>query len=220
METTDTQDVFETEVAQYGAHRVPKFRQNEIEISFSSESPMACCGEMLKPFWADDGRFINVCNRCGQKYTDKTQVRYGGSPWIGVDLDGTLARKLGNNGRDNFLDEIGSPIEPMLKRLREWIAAGKTVKIFTARASSTKQVVLVKKWLASCGLPDLEVTNVKDMQMIELWDDRCVQVKTNLGEPINKKSVLNYDRHEPARGMNVRSESPRLLSRLRIFLTF
>jgi len=32
------------------------------------------------------------------------------------------------------------------------------------------------------GLPELEVTNVKDFAMIELWDDRCKQVIINTGE--------------------------------------
>jgi len=143
-----------------------------------------CCGEELKPFWLEDGRFGAVCRKCGQKFTDSTQTRYGGSPWIGVDLDGTLARDLGSTRGD----EIGSPIEPMLVRVQKWIAEGRTVKIFTARASSPRQVVAIKEWLFSCGLPDLEVTNVKDQRMIELWDDRCVQVTTNLGEPIGKKA--------------------------------
>src|SRR5271170_5713920 len=160
----------------------PTFGQDEIDTEFFTHTGLACCGEELRPFWADDGRSLSVCRRCGQKYTDKTQVRYGGSPWIGVDLDGTLAHELGNRN----LDEIGSPIKPMLNRVKKWIAEGKTVKIFTARASAPSQVAVVKKWLAQHGLPDLEVTNAKDLRMIELWDDRCVQVTTNLGEPVNQ----------------------------------
>jgi hypothetical protein len=219
METNDIQEMVSTETAPRGARRVPMFGQGEIEVSFSSESPMACCGEELKPFWADDGRYIGVCNRCGQKYTDKTQVRYGGSPWIGVDLDGTLAHDLGNKRENRSLEQIGSPIKPMLNRLRKWIAEGKTVKIFTARASSPRQVVMIKKWLASYGLPDLEVTNVKDLRMIELWDDRCVQVMTNSGEPINRNAAFSRDRQVAAHGFSWRPESSGLLSRLRIFLT-
>ena len=156
----------------------------------SAKGEEHCCGEALMPFWLEDGRFGAVCRKCGQKFTDNTQVRYGGSPWIGVDLDGTLARDLGGTRGD----EIGSPIEPMLARVQKWIAEGRTVKIFTARASSPRQVAAIKEWLASCGLPDLEVTNVKDQRMIELWDDRCVQVTTNLGEPIGKKSGFRHQR--------------------------
>ena len=33
-------------------------------------------------------------------------------------------------------------------------------------------------------LPQLEITNAKDMDMIELWDDRCVQVIANTGNPV------------------------------------
>jgi hypothetical protein len=214
MDTNDIQDI-KAEAVPRGARRASMFGQNEIEVNFSSEFP-ACCGQGLQPFWADDGRFISVCNRCGQKYTDKTQVRYGGSPWIGVDLDGTLAHDLGNKRGNRGLDEIGSPIKPMLNRLKRWIAEGKTVKIFTARASSPRQVVMIKKWLASYGLPDLEVTNVKDLRMIELWDDRCVQVMTNLGEPIDRNESFNSERQM---NMGSRPGSFNLLSRLRIFLT-
>jgi hypothetical protein len=219
MDTNDIQDMVKAATAHRGARRVPMFGQNEIEVSFSSELETACCGEELKPFWADDGRCMSACRRCGQKYTDKTQVRYGGSPWIGVDLDGTLAHDPVNKRDNESWDEIGSPIEPMLNRLRKWIAEGKTVKIFTARASSPRQVVMIKKWLASYGLPNLEVTNVKDLRMVELWDDRCVQVMTNLGEPIEKKAAFNRDRQVVVRGLGRRPELSGILSRLRIFLT-
>jgi hypothetical protein len=156
----------------------------------ATEAGQTCCGEALRPFWLEDGRRGAVCRKCGQKFTDNTQMQYGGSPWIGVDLDGTLARDLGR-------DEIGGPIEPMLLRVQRWIAEGRTVKIFTARASSPRQVAAIKEWLTAVGLPDLEVTNVKDQRMIELWDDRCVQVTTNLGEPISAKVKLRH--RKPAR---------------------
>lgn len=172
----------------------------------------SCCGEVLRPFWLEDGRRGAVCRKCGQKFTDNTQMQYGGSPWIGVDLDGTLARDLGS-GRG---DEIGSPIEPMLMRVKRWIAEGRTVKIFTARASSPRQVAAIRAWLASVGLPDLEVTNVKDQRMIELWDDRCVQVTTNLGEPIGAK--LKLHRHRQPTRMARAEEPAGFLSRLRVLL--
>ncbi|HEY3932354.1 MAG TPA: hypothetical protein VGM58_08285 [Verrucomicrobiae bacterium] len=187
-------------------------QENEIDTEFFTHTGLACCGEELRPFWADDGRFMSLCRRCGQKYTDKTQVRYGGSPWIGVDLDGTLAHDLGNRG----LDEIGSPIKPMLKRVQKWIAEGKTVKIFTARASSPRQIAAVKKWLAQHGLPDLEVTNAKDLRMIELWDDRCVQVMTNSGEPVNKES--EYKNRPIRRDIGRKGSLYGFVSRLRIML--
>jgi len=175
-------------MAKGGARYMPRFDQDGLDGLgggfASAKGEETCCGEAVMPFWLEDGRFGSVCRKCGQQFTDNTQTRYGGSPWIGVDLDGTLARDLGSTRGD----DIGSPIEPMLVRVQKWIAEGRTVKIFTARASSPRQVAAIKEWLASCGLPDLEVTNVKDQRMIELWDDRCVQVTTNLGEPIGKKA--------------------------------
>ena len=218
METNCTQDRVATPSALPAASRLALFGRNEVEVSFSPDSELACCGEVLRPFWADDGRFISVCSRCGQKYADTSQVRYKALPWIGVDLDGTLAHDLGKKRESKGLDEIGSPIKPMVNRLRKWIAEGKTVKIFTARASSPRQVVMIKKWLASHGLPDLEVTNVKDLRMIELWDDRCVQVMTNLGEPVENEAS-HHDRQEGSRSLGGRPPSTGFLSRLRIFLT-
>jgi hypothetical protein len=155
--------------------------RNSMDADFTFD---VCCGEEMRSFPLEDGRFVKMCDTCGQKQTDNSRVRYGGSPWIGVDFDGTLARDLGSR----YGDEIGGPIEPMLLRVKQWIANGHTVKIFTARASSPRQVAAIKKWLAKYGLPDLEVTNVKDLRMVELWDDRCVQVTTNLGEPIAQQT--------------------------------
>jgi len=192
---------------------LPEQEDSEANLFSTSE---ACCGEKLQPFWSEDGRFLSVCKRCGREFADKTQVRYGGSPWIGVDLDGTLARDVGGNVG---WDKIGSPIQPMMARIKQWIANGQTVKIFTARASSPRQVAAIKQWLVKHGLPDLEVTNVKDLRMIQLWDDRCVQVTPNLGEPINEN--FEPERRRPARTRGADRAMPSLgfFSRLRILLT-
>jgi len=205
---------FKAEVADHGVRQVMGFGQNEIDPTLVSSRQRLCCGEEVRPFWLEDGRFGGVCRKCGQTFTDNSQVRYGGSPWIGVDLDGTLARDLGSAR----WDDIGSPIEPMLIRVQKWIAEGRTVKIFTARASSPRQVAAIKEWLASCGLPDLEVTNVKDLHMIELWDDRCVQVTTNLGEPVGKKAGFRQSRRVRMPEEDRQEISLGLFNRLRILL--
>ena len=100
--------------------------------------------------------------------------------WIGVDLDGTLAYYDGWKGKDH----IGQPIQIMVERVKKWLMEGKRVKIFTARAATPEYIPPVRNWLKSIGLGELEITNVKDFDMIELWDDRCVQVKTNTGIPV------------------------------------
>lgn len=104
-------------------------------------------------------------------------------PWIGVDLDGTLAEYQGWQG----VDQIGKPIPAMMERVKEWLAQGLKVKIMTARVSGDKAEAVVaqhyiEKWLADNGLPDLEVTCTKDYGMTELYDDRAIQVIMNTGE--------------------------------------
>lgn len=99
--------------------------------------------------------------------------------WIGVDLDGTLARYDGWYGPAH----IGEPIPGMVQRVKNWLEEGVEVRIFTARASVPEYIPFVTQWLEKQGLPALEVTNIKDFAMICLWDDRCVQVETNSGEP-------------------------------------
>lgn len=101
-------------------------------------------------------------------------------PWIGVDLDGTLARQP--EDKNYVPDRIGEPVKAMLDRVRRWIKAGKTVKIFTARADDEKAVTAIKKWLRKHDLPNLDVTNLKDPGMTELWDDKAVGVEKNTGE--------------------------------------
>ena len=98
--------------------------------------------------------------------------------WIGVDLDGTLAHYDGwNDGR------IGAPIKPMVERVTSWLREGKTVKIFTARGSNGKEETIknIENWCVEHIGFKLEVTNVKDFMMVELWDDRAVQVVPNTG---------------------------------------
>ncbi len=98
--------------------------------------------------------------------------------WIGFDLDGTLAVwKSGQN-----ILTIGKPIPKMVARLKRYIGQGHRVKIFTARADRKEQVKLIKTWLKDNGLPDLEVTNVKDFMMVKLYDDRAVAVEANTGK--------------------------------------
>lgn len=107
--------------------------------------------------------------------------------WTGVDLDGTLAHYEGWRG----IEHIGAPIAPMVARVREWLAAGRDVRIFTARVAEpdaterAKVVGFIDAWCLEHIGRVLPVTNVKDFAMIELWDDRCVQVFPNTGERVD-----------------------------------
>lgn len=107
------------------------------------------------------------------------------SGWIGVDLDGTLAKYDGWKG----IGHVGDPIPLMMDRVKQWIHEGKTVKIFTARVSVPDDmldsvVTPINEWCEKHGLPRLEVTCKKDFGMIELWDDRAVRVEMNTGKII------------------------------------
>ena len=100
------------------------------------------------------------------------------SGWIGVDLDGTLAEYHGWNG-----GEIGEPIPKMLERVKTWLDEGITVKIMTARVCTNdeEQIALIKKWCVTHIGQELDVTATKDFTMVELWDDRAIQVIPNTG---------------------------------------
>ena len=108
--------------------------------------------------------------------------------WIGVDLDETLAHYTGGEGG---LTVIGKPIPLMVERVKRWIEDGNEVKIMTARVSpytchvageKREDVVrAIRKWCLEHIGKELDVTSNKDHGMIELWDDRCVQVEPNTG---------------------------------------
>lgn len=111
-------------------------------------------------------------------------------PWIGVDLDGTLAHYDRWRGDRH----IGKPIPTMLARVHDWRAQGFQVKIFTARASVPELIPPIEKWLKKHGLEGLPITNCKDMNMVELWDDRSVQVIANTGNPVRSLSYMSRPR--------------------------
>jgi hypothetical protein len=112
--------------------------------------------------------------------------------WIGIDLDGCLAHY------DVWVSEafIGKPVAKMIARVKEFLAQGKNVKIFTARVSpeyiypndknakehSDKQRQYIKEWLKENNLPELPITCIKDLHMVACYDDLVFNVKRNTGE--------------------------------------
>ena len=102
--------------------------------------------------------------------------------WIGVDLDGTLA----HYEKWTAHDHIGEPIEAMVNRVRDWIFDGWEVRIFTARACEPRCIEPIKAWCRQHIGMELAITNQKDLQMVQLWDDRCVQVVPNTGMPLTE----------------------------------
>lgn len=112
-----------------------------------------------------------------------------GKPWIGVDLDCTLAEYTGWEG----MLQIGPPILRMVRQCKVAMEKGYQIKVFTARAAGLYSdnyneriqaegiVKAIKRWTVDVFGYELEVTAVKDMDMVELWDDRAREVLPNKG---------------------------------------
>lgn len=112
--------------------------------------------------------------------------------WVGVDLDGTLATYNGWQGED----QIGEPVPQMVERVKRWLAEGIEVRIVTARCFDPRMIEngfhistmsrkealdAIKKWCILHIGQELPITCWKDYGMMELWDDRAVQVVPNTG---------------------------------------
>jgi hypothetical protein len=194
-------------------------KPSEGEYLYEPLEQQSCCGEKLKPVVIEGCCRKATCVHCKQEFFEKGQIRDAHSPWIGVDLDGTLAADTGRQLWDSEgRPRIGAPIPEMVARVKAWVSKGFTVKIFTARASSGVQVAAIRQWLTRRGLPDLEVTNVKDFNMVMLWDDRCVQVTRNSGRPVNPEAQDGSGMMSMPRFAGARPQVP-LMTRLRFFFT-
>jgi len=101
------------------------------------------------------------------------------SGWIGVDLDGTLAHYNYWRGTDH----VGAPIRRMRRRVVEWLAEGREVRILTARKAASYPAI--ERWCQRHLGQVIPITNQKDFAMIELWDDRAVQVEPNTGRRVD-----------------------------------
>lgn len=107
-------------------------------------------------------------------------------PWIGVDLDATLAQYDEWRG----IDHIGPPIEAMQTRVKQWLSEGKHVRILTARVGPQRHDVPhtikeithhIEQWCLQHLGQVLPVTCAKDYNMGAFYDDRCIQVIPNTG---------------------------------------
>jgi hypothetical protein len=95
--------------------------------------------------------------------------------WVGIDLDGTLAKSTKDGSIGRLIPEIAGLILGLVNNKVD-------VRIFTVRAKTPDQIAKVRRWMRTNGLPDLPVTNIKDDGMEILLDDRAVRVQRDLGE--------------------------------------
>lgn len=103
-------------------------------------------------------------------------------PWVGVDLDGTLAYYV------HFTSgAIGMPVPAMVRRVRWWLANRIDVRIVTARVANVEEpqrsyrMAQIGAWCAQHLGEVLPITSTKDFAMVELYDDRAVAVEANTG---------------------------------------
>lgn len=107
---------------------------------------------------------------------------------IAVDFDGTLAEYHGFKGAD----QLGEPIPDMVERVKQAIALGAEVYIFTARVNpsdssyqqsldATQSYMLIAEWCIRNIGQLLPITHEKSRSFTEMWDDRSKQVLPNTG---------------------------------------
>lgn len=135
------------------------------------------------------GRTVS-CARCNERA--KAEAHPMDRPWIGVDLDGTLAHYDEWRG----IEHIGPPIEEMRLRVKQWLDEGQEVRILTARVGPQRQDLPhpiaeitqhIEAWCLTHLGQVLRVTSQKDYCMVAFWDDRCVQVVPNTGRSLVEK---------------------------------
>lgn len=106
--------------------------------------------------------------------------------WIGVDLDGTLAKSRPHN-RELGTHHIGDPVPAMVDKVKKLRDQGWEVRIVTARAIYGRPMeLIIEGWcLKHLGFL-LPITDRKDFGMVALYDDRAISVAENLGKTVHE----------------------------------
>jgi len=107
---------------------------------------------------------------------------------IAVDFDGTLATYNGFKG----VEVLGEPIPAMIVKVKQALAEGADVTIFTARVNpgdgggqdaldATRSYLLIAAWCQKHLGQILAISHEKSRRFKEMWDDRAKQVLKNTG---------------------------------------
>lgn len=101
--------------------------------------------------------------------------------WLALGLDGSLSQST----PEGLRGPIGEPVYNTVQRLKDWTEHRELrVKILTPRAATPEGAQAVRDWLKAHDLPALQVTNKKDLNMVEFWSVRSVQVISNTGQAV------------------------------------
>jgi hypothetical protein len=121
-------------------------------------------------------------------------------PWIGCDLDGTLAMY---DGRNADAAESMQPVPEMVRKIRAHLDDGDEVVIVTARFHlGDAEVKRIQDWTEKHVGQRLPVTASKDFAMLRLYDDRVIQIVPNSGlslwehmtrQPVEESSIVFDD---------------------------
>ena len=110
--------------------------------------------------------------------------------WIGVDLDGTLAKSV----KSQAAEDIGVPIYRMVKQVKKWLAQGQDVRItarvnpYHGRIEAFRARRAIEAWSKRHLGQVLRVTHEKDWDMALLFDDRARQVERDTGMVVGSYS--------------------------------
>ena len=107
--------------------------------------------------------------------------------WIGVDLDGTLAHF------DHFRgwNHVGDPVAEIVDLVKRLLLDGVEVRVFTARVAPVGSIdgshieiakAAIEAWCKMHVGQRLQVTCIKDVHCIRIYDDIAVAVRKNVGE--------------------------------------
>ena len=103
------------------------------------------------------------------------------TPWIGVDLDGTLAEE-----QDPFDPlTIGKPVPEMVEKVKKALEDGVEVRVFTARLADEKLRGQIREKIREYTREhigrELDSTSEKDPGLREIWDDKARRVRKDEG---------------------------------------
>lgn len=104
------------------------------------------------------------------------------------DLDGSIAKIDPTKKFDPAV--IGEPIAKAITMLKKQQDAGHKILIFTARASSEKNIGYIKDWLAAHDIKNCKITNKKLPSIEKFFDDRAVGLVRNKGIVKNSADAL------------------------------
>jgi hypothetical protein len=111
---------------------------------------------------------------------------------IACDFDGTLSEYTEGDVDKFGPGHLGAPIPEMVKKVKQALADGDKVVIFTARTNpighdpkdletSTRSYLLIAEWCRKYLGTVLPITHEKSVTFSEYWDDKAVGVIPNTG---------------------------------------